>query len=65
MRRPLAAALATLLVVLGAACGGSSGGTSGDPTTDKLAQIQARGTLVGFYEPDYPPQSIVVEGSAT
>ena len=52
---------ATLLVA--AACGGSDSSSSGDPATDKLAQIQARGTLVGFYEPDYPPQSILVEGA--
>jgi polar amino acid transport system substrate-binding protein len=32
----------------------------GDPTTDKLAQILARGTLVEYFEPDYPPQSLNV-----
>ena len=39
-----------------AAASGSA--PSADPTTDKLAQIQARGTLVGYAELDYPPQSI-------
>jgi polar amino acid transport system substrate-binding protein len=42
---------------------GSSKGGKGDPKTDKLAQIQARGTLVEYFEPDYPPQSINVEGA--
>ncbi len=34
-----------------------------DPTKDKLAQVLARGTLVGYAELDYPPQSIRVEGA--
>ena len=34
-----------------------------DPATDKLAQIQARGTLVGYHEYDYPPQSMEVKGA--
>jgi ABC-type amino acid transport substrate-binding protein len=42
---------------------GSATGAAGDPSTDKLAQILARGTLVAYYEPDYPPQSIAVEGA--
>jgi polar amino acid transport system substrate-binding protein len=33
-----------------------------DPAKDKLAQIQQRGTLVGYAELDYPPQSIRIEG---
>jgi len=41
----------------------SSTGASGDPSTDKLAQIQARGTLVGYFEPEFPPQSFAVEGA--
>jgi len=36
---------------------------AGDPNTDKLAQILDRGTLVAYYEPDYPPQSFAVEGA--
>lgn len=44
------------------ACGGSSGDeAAGDPSKDKLAQILARGTLVEYFEEDYPPQSINVE----
>ena len=46
-------------------------GDSGDEDTkaaidarpDKLAQILARGTLVGYHEADYPPQSIDIEGA--
>ena len=34
-----------------------------DPTKDKLAQVQARGTLVLFTDPAYPPQSMKVEGA--
>ena len=37
---------------------------SADPATDKLAEILSRGTLVGYAELDYPPQSIRVDGSA-
>ena len=49
-------------VALGlAACGGGSDEASGDPSTDKLAQVLARGTLVGFFEPDYAPQSVAVD----
>ena len=35
-----------------------------DPTKDKLAQVQARGTLVLYTDPDYAPQSMQVEGAA-
>lgn len=55
--------LAAVLVSLFAGCGGSDSGSSGDSTSDKLAQVQARGTLVGFFEPDYPPQSLEAEGA--
>jgi polar amino acid transport system substrate-binding protein len=46
---------------------GGDGGTgatppAGDPTTDKLAQVLARGTLVLSTDPAYPPQSFRVEG---
>ncbi len=34
---------------------------AGDPTTDKLAQVLDRGTLVGIWEPDYAPLSWKVE----
>ena len=36
---------------------------TGNPRTDKLAQVLDRGTLVGYAELDYPPQSIRVEGA--
>jgi ABC-type amino acid transport substrate-binding protein len=51
-----------IVIVFVAACGGTTGSPSANPTTDKLAQIQARGTLVGYAELNYPPQSIRVEG---
>jgi polar amino acid transport system substrate-binding protein len=35
----------------------------GDPTSDKLAQVLARGTLILFTDPAYPPQSFAVEGA--
>lgn len=35
----------------------------GDPSSDKLAQILDRGTLVGYHEMDYPPMSFQVEGA--
>jgi polar amino acid transport system substrate-binding protein len=58
-----------LLALLLAACGGdetkpSKATGSADAATDKLAQIQARGTLVEYFENDYPPQSMKVEGAA-
>ena len=66
------------IVVIVAACGGSGGGTAsapasaaasasaasaGDPTSDKLAQVKARGTLVLWTDPDYAPQSMKVDGA--
>ena len=64
------AALAVLSVAI-TACGGSTGSdststTAAAPSTskDKLAQILARGTLVGYHEADYPPQSMDVKGAA-
>lgn len=54
-----------VVILVVAACGGAatrSGAPSADPTKDKLAQVVARGTLVGYAELDYPPQSIKVEG---
>ena len=56
-----------LSVALGACSPGAPSpapGASLDPATDKLAQILARGTLIGYAELDYPPQSIRVEGAA-
>lgn len=64
MRGALLAPLVALTVALAAtACGGSDGDAGGDPSTDKLAQIQARGTLIGFFEPDYAPQSLAADGA--
>ena len=36
---------------------------AGDASTDKLAQVLARGTLVLFTDPKYPPQSVQVAGA--
>jgi polar amino acid transport system substrate-binding protein len=74
MRSPLLIAAALAAVSLAApGCGGSSstgdskaavsGGQQGDPATDKLAQIKARGTLILFTDPKYPPQSFTVKGA--
>jgi polar amino acid transport system substrate-binding protein len=59
------AVLALLLTGLVGACGssGSAASPSADPAKDKLAQILQRGTLVGYAELDYPPQSIKVDGA--
>jgi polar amino acid transport system substrate-binding protein len=66
-----------LVVALGMALAGVAGCGSGssdtesssaaaqgaDPATDKLAQVQARGTLILFTDPAYPPQSFAVKGA--
>lgn len=71
-RRVLAAAALAALALSAAACGGDSepstepGATppvAGDASSDKLAEILARGTLVGYFEADYPPQAFAVEGA--
>lgn len=63
-RRFASACIATVALLLAVAgCGGGSDDAGGDPATDKLAQIEARGTLVGFFEPDYAPQSVAAEGA--
>ena len=36
---------------------------AGDASTDKLAQVLARGTLILFTDPKYPPQSFAVKGA--
>ncbi|HEX7188584.1 MAG TPA: transporter substrate-binding domain-containing protein [Actinomycetes bacterium] len=43
--------------------GAGTKSASGDPSTDKLAQVQARGTLILFTDPAYEPQSYAVEGA--
>jgi ABC-type amino acid transport substrate-binding protein len=68
-RIPLMALVAAL--ALAAGCGGGDGAEdkpgaaaqTADPATDKLAQVLARGTLVGYHEADYPPQSLEVKGA--
>jgi polar amino acid transport system substrate-binding protein len=53
--------------VLLAACSGAtapSAAPTADPATDKLANIQARGTLLLSTDPEYAPQSMQVEGAA-
>ena len=66
-RRAKLVALIGSIALFASACaaGGParSSAPSADPTKDKLAQIIARGTLVGYAELDYPPQSIKVEGA--
>jgi len=67
--RTVASAIAIVLVV--AACGSDDDASStattvaaaGDPSTDKLAQIVGRGTLILFTDPAYPPQSVAVDGA--
>ena len=62
--REFVLAMAVGLVVGACSAGppGSALASSADPTKDKLAQILTRGTLVGYAELDYPPQSIRVDG---
>jgi polar amino acid transport system substrate-binding protein len=71
-RAPALAGLAVAAVLSLAACGGGSSATSasgatasqaGDPSSDKLAQVLKRGTLVLSTDPAYPPQSMLVEGA--
>jgi polar amino acid transport system substrate-binding protein len=40
-----------------------AGRAVGDPSTDKLAQILARGTVIMATDPAYPPQSYQVKGA--
>lgn len=65
MRRVMIGSILTAALVAG--CGGaapsSPAASSADPSTDKLTQVLARGTLVGYAELDYPPQSMRVEGA--
>lgn len=61
--------LATIVAaIVATACGPAAPATApaptgADPTKDKLAQVQARGTLVLWTDPDYAPQSYAVEGA--
>ncbi|HLY12718.1 MAG TPA: transporter substrate-binding domain-containing protein [Candidatus Limnocylindrales bacterium] len=58
-------AIGAVTIIL-AGCSGSSAtpaSANGDPTKDKLAQVEARGTLVLWTDPDYAPQSMAVKGA--
>lgn len=62
------AVAAGVLAIVVTACSGADGATpapssqpSLDPTSDKLAEVLARGTLVLWTDPAYPPQSFLVE----
>lgn len=58
--------IAPVLALVLAACTGptASQAPTLDPATDKLAQVQARGTLVLWTDPAYAPQSFAVEDAA-
>ena len=60
-------ALVALGLLVGACGGGQatvpSAAAGANPQADKLAQILDRGTLMGYAETDYPPQSMLVEGA--
>jgi polar amino acid transport system substrate-binding protein len=58
--------LATVAIIVVACSAGTTSApssASADPTKDKLAEVLARGTLVGYAELNYPPQSIAVAGA--
>jgi ABC-type amino acid transport substrate-binding protein len=61
---------AILVAAVAAGCGSDAsdepagGADNVDPVNDKLAQIKARGTLVEYFEADYPPQSMNVKGAS-
>jgi polar amino acid transport system substrate-binding protein len=46
-----------------AAMPGSVGRVAADPSTDKLAEVLARGSLILATDPAYPPQSYLVKGA--
>ena len=65
-RSGLAAVPLIGLVAALAGCAGAAPSTAvptAEASKDKLAQVLARGTLVGYAELNYPPQSIKVEGA--
>jgi polar amino acid transport system substrate-binding protein len=41
----------------------ASDSPAADPAADKLAQVKARGKLILFVDPEYPPQSFAVKGA--
>jgi len=72
---PRIVAAMVVLVLAAAGCGSDEDGgesaavgeptqrATGDPSTDKLAQVLARGRLVLFTDLKYPPQSFGVKGA--
>jgi polar amino acid transport system substrate-binding protein len=59
--RPL---VALALAIVSVACSGlASQAPTLNASTDKLAQVQVRGTLVLWTDLEYPPQSFAVEGA--
>jgi polar amino acid transport system substrate-binding protein len=63
-RQARSGAMAIVAIVVAiSACTTTGSAATADPTADKLAQILARGTLVGYAELNYPPQSIAVDGA--
>lgn len=63
---PVAVTFLALVLVVVAGCttgAGTSASPTLDPATDKLGQVLARGTLVLWTDPEYPPQSFTVDGA--
>jgi polar amino acid transport system substrate-binding protein len=58
----LATAAALVLTGIASSPAGATR-AAGDPSTDKLAQVLARGTLILSTDPAYPPQSFRVKGA--
>lgn len=69
-------AVSVLVALVAAGCGSSGNSDSGrsatvkggasttaNASTDKLAQVLGRGTLILFTDPKYPPQSFAVKGA--
>jgi polar amino acid transport system substrate-binding protein len=70
LARPAVALIAAVLLLGASGCGDDTepdraavAAEAADPSTDKLAQVQARGTLLLFTDPAYPPQSFKVKGA--
>ncbi len=62
-RSGLVLTLVVSAVLSGCGTVGAAPSGSADPATDKLAQIQARGTLILPTDPAYPPSSFKVDGA--
>ena len=61
--RTTTTAMCLLLLVATALTAQAGAGAAGDPSTDKLAQVLSRGTLVLSTDPAYAPQSYRVKGA--